>query len=71
MSSREGGLIEHMQQDPLPGHLLLLAMVACLGLTFSLVYRLRPKSDWYFEQRPGPMQIHDSQQPILMMNSQT
>ena len=41
--------------EPLPDHLVLLALALCLLLTFVLVYQVRP-SAWYFEQQPTPGQ---------------
>ena len=40
--------------EPLPDHLVLLALGLCLLLTFALAYHVRP-SPWYFEQ-PAPGQ---------------
>ena len=39
--------------EPLPDHLVLLALALCLILTFVLAYQVRPSS-WYFERRPAP-----------------
>ena len=39
--------------EPLPDHLVLLALGLCLTLTFALVYHARPSS-WYFERQPTP-----------------
>ncbi len=39
--------------EPLPDHLVLLALLLCLVLTFALVYQFRP-SPWYFDQQPTP-----------------
>ncbi|KKZ12923.1 MAG: hypothetical protein TQ37_04970 [Candidatus Synechococcus spongiarum 15L] len=39
--------------EPLPDHLVLLALGLCLILTFALVYHVRPSS-WYFERQPTP-----------------
>ena len=37
--------------EPLPDHLVLLAIALCLVLTFALAYQVRPSS-WYFERQP-------------------
>ena len=37
--------------EPLPDHLVLLALALCLILTFALAYQVRPSS-WYFERQP-------------------
>ena len=39
--------------EPLPDHLVLLALVLCLILTFALAYQVRPSS-WYFERQLTP-----------------
>lgn len=39
--------------EPLPDHLVLLALASCLALTFALAYQVRPRS-WYFEPQPTP-----------------
>ena len=39
--------------EPLPDHLVLLALALCLIFTFVLAYQVRPSS-WYFERRPAP-----------------
>ena len=41
--------------EPLPDHLVLLALGFCLILTFALVYQVRPSS-WYFERQSAPDQ---------------
>ena len=39
--------------EPLPDHLVLLALALCLVFTFALAYQVRPSS-WYFERHPTP-----------------
>ncbi|MXW40283.1 MAG: hypothetical protein F4Z75_03860 [Synechococcus sp. SB0668_bin_15] len=39
--------------EPLPDHLVLLALGLCLIFTFALAYQVRPSS-WYFERQPTP-----------------
>ena len=39
--------------EPLPDHVVLLAIALCLILSFALIYQVRPSS-WYFERQPTP-----------------
>lgn len=57
-----------MANDPLPDHVVVLAVTACIGLTFALAFRVgSARSNWYFEQRRGPVPTPYRQAPILML----
>lgn len=57
-----------MENDPLPDHFILLAIAACIALTFALAFRVgTARSKWYFEERRGPVPAEYRQQPVLML----